>query len=236
MNLLTIGSSGAPVAALQRQLAALGWEVGAADSVFGVKTRRAVVAFQQSTGLAADGIVGPKTIAALGQAVAGVPPAIKPLPIPRPEGVRGKLLAVAEAEIGVIEVPNGSNGGPRVDVYTGGVRLAWCAYFLSWCVRQADPDRIPKAIPRVVDWRAMFEREGELHPADGSYTPRPGDVFLMLYQDGEGVDTGHGHTGIVRAWDEAKVEITTIEGNASNGVRCRARALSSLTAFGVLYP
>ena len=82
----------------------------------------------------------------------------------------------------------------------------------------------------------MFGREGGLHPADGSYTPRPGDAFLMLYQDGEGVDTGHGHIGIVRSWDEAEHEIGTVEGNASNGVRLKTRARSTLTAFGVIFP
>lgn len=236
MTLLTTGSKGFAVAAIQHQLAGLGWEVGPIDGVFGVKTRRAVVAFQQSSGLVADGIVGPKTIAALGEAVAGIPPAVRPVPTERPEGLRGKLLAVAEAEVGVVEVPNGSNGGPRVDVYTGGNRTFWCAYFLSWCVRQVDPSLIAKPIPAVVGWRDWFTARNRYHLVGDGYVPMPGDAFLLLYADADGVDTGHGHIGFVREWDAVRAEVSTLEGNASNGVRTRTRARSTLTAFGVIFP
>lgn len=236
MSVLTIGSRGESVLALQRTLIALGWKAGTVDGIYGRQTRLAVVAFQQASGLPADGVVGPVTAAALRAAAAGVPPSRAPAPIAHPDGPRGALLAVAEAEIGVVEVPNGSNGGPRVDVYTGETHLPWCAYFLSWCVRRVAPARIGAAIPRVVDWRSLFEREGGLHPADGSYAPRPGDAFLMLYQDGEGVDTGHGHIGIVRSWNPASLAIGTVEGNSSNGVRSRTRMLSTITAVGVLFP
>ncbi|GGK27866.1 hypothetical protein GCM10011583_69810 [Streptomyces camponoticapitis] len=58
------GNRGSDVVALQHLLAAHGRPV-AADGVFGSGTRSAVVGFQQSKGLAADGIVGPATWGAL---------------------------------------------------------------------------------------------------------------------------------------------------------------------------
>jgi hypothetical protein len=54
------GSRGPVVVTLQQQLNAAGAAVET-DGVFGARTRAAVVAFQQGAGLAADGIVGPKT-------------------------------------------------------------------------------------------------------------------------------------------------------------------------------
>jgi chitosanase len=56
---------GDAVKALQKALAAHGIEVGA-DGVFGPGTEKAVIAFQRKKGLAADGVVGDATRAALG--------------------------------------------------------------------------------------------------------------------------------------------------------------------------
>jgi peptidoglycan hydrolase-like protein with peptidoglycan-binding domain len=61
-TLLTVGSSGTQVAAIQRALGIL--ETGTYDSA----TRRAVRAFQARNGLLVDGIVGPQTRAAMGLA------------------------------------------------------------------------------------------------------------------------------------------------------------------------
>lgn len=58
------GEIGAHVAQLQRQLIAAGFKIEA-DGWFGPTTESAVKALQQRAGLVADGIAGPKTIAAL---------------------------------------------------------------------------------------------------------------------------------------------------------------------------
>jgi putative chitinase len=50
---------------IQRALIARGYDPGAADGVWGPLTKEAVKAFQKDQGLTADGIVGPKTLAAL---------------------------------------------------------------------------------------------------------------------------------------------------------------------------
>jgi peptidoglycan hydrolase-like protein with peptidoglycan-binding domain len=67
------GHSGAPVAALQNRLNQLGFNADAADGQFGPKTTAAVKAFQSAKGLAADGVVGPKTWNQLGITVSGTP-------------------------------------------------------------------------------------------------------------------------------------------------------------------
>ena len=72
------GAKGEPVRALQNRLNQLGFNAGTADGSFGPKTTAAVKAFQQSRGLTADGVVGPKTWDKLGIKVGGsvsTPPA-----------------------------------------------------------------------------------------------------------------------------------------------------------------
>jgi len=62
-------------AAVQTALSRLGYAPGPIDGAWGGKTRAAVVAFQRARGLSPDGVVGPKTIAALQAAVADMRPA-----------------------------------------------------------------------------------------------------------------------------------------------------------------
>lgn len=52
--------------AVQQKLKELGFYKGSVDGVFGAGTKNAVIAFQKSRGLTADGIVGAKTAKALG--------------------------------------------------------------------------------------------------------------------------------------------------------------------------
>jgi len=61
---------GEAVRNLQADLVALGFDPGAVDGRFGPKTVAAVKTFQVAHGLTADGIVGPKTHAAIAKAVA----------------------------------------------------------------------------------------------------------------------------------------------------------------------
>lgn len=67
-RMMRYGNSGDDVRALQERLNELGYSCGAADGIFGRKTKAAVVAFQGDHGLSADGIVGPATKAALASA------------------------------------------------------------------------------------------------------------------------------------------------------------------------
>ena len=63
------GDTGAQVKVLQRALRSLGFSTGKIDGTYGPKTEAAVKRFQRSVRLTADGIVGPKTLAALAAAL-----------------------------------------------------------------------------------------------------------------------------------------------------------------------
>jgi peptidoglycan hydrolase-like protein with peptidoglycan-binding domain len=65
MPILKQGSSGPDVTILQQRLKDLGFDPQGVDGNFGPGTEAAVIAFQQSKGLQADGIAGPATLAAL---------------------------------------------------------------------------------------------------------------------------------------------------------------------------
>ena len=65
---LKVGSNGSEIRMLQSQLQALNYDVGPIDSIFGSKTKNAVMEFQRSKNLLVDGIVGPQTQDALKKA------------------------------------------------------------------------------------------------------------------------------------------------------------------------
>jgi cell wall hydrolase len=80
---LQLGDSGPAVKALQERLSALGYWVGTADGSFGDSTVQAVWALQKAAGIAADGVVGPQTAAAL---AAGT--------VPKPRSTSGYVVEV----------------------------------------------------------------------------------------------------------------------------------------------
>jgi len=65
MSVLKEGSTGPAVVQLQERLKARGFNPGPCDGEFGPATEAAVMAFQRSEGLLADGIAGPRTQSAL---------------------------------------------------------------------------------------------------------------------------------------------------------------------------
>ena len=66
MPILKEGSTGEQVRQLQTKLHELGFGPATIDGNFGPATKAAVIAFQKSTTLSADGIAGPHTLTALG--------------------------------------------------------------------------------------------------------------------------------------------------------------------------
>lgn len=65
------GSSGEAVRTIQTKLQRWGYYDGAIDGIFGSETTAAVKEFQRKNGLAVDGIVGPRTLEALGMPTGG---------------------------------------------------------------------------------------------------------------------------------------------------------------------
>jgi peptidoglycan L-alanyl-D-glutamate endopeptidase CwlK len=66
VRLLHTGTTGPDVIAVQQALRAQGFNPGKIDGSFGPRTEAAVIAFQKSEELLADGVVGPRTARVLG--------------------------------------------------------------------------------------------------------------------------------------------------------------------------
>jgi len=86
-RLLKKGCDGSDVKQLQEKLNAAGYDCGKADGDFGKKTEAAVKSFQSNNGLDVDGVVGPKTLAALNAVLA----------TPRTVTVTGALVNIRAA-------------------------------------------------------------------------------------------------------------------------------------------
>jgi peptidoglycan L-alanyl-D-glutamate endopeptidase CwlK len=110
MPALQKGSTGPDVVELQKALVARGFNPGAADGDFGPGTEAAVMAFQRSEGLFADGVVGPRTGASLGlanpPAIVSAIPAVtadkvcRMFPATPPRNIEANLPAVLSALAG----------------------------------------------------------------------------------------------------------------------------------------
>lgn len=77
-RILKEGSSGAAVVRLQTKLKKVGFNPGRIDGDFGPATKAALIGFQKSAGLLADGIAGPRTLKALGLAAKDTLPSVIP--------------------------------------------------------------------------------------------------------------------------------------------------------------
>ena len=86
------------------------------------------------------------------------------------------LVSVALAEEGYTE---GSNNDNKYGAYFGNNHVAWCAYFISWCARQAG---IPESVIKTNAWAGSMGSSkrtgnfgGQYYPK-GSITPQKGDI------------------------------------------------------------
>jgi peptidoglycan endopeptidase LytE len=82
VGMLHEGSKGPQVLALQKALAAAGFNPHGLDGSFGPKTKAALIAFQRAAGITVDGLAGPQTWRAL-KAKAGTPTPSSPQPGPQ---------------------------------------------------------------------------------------------------------------------------------------------------------
>lgn len=158
---------------------------------------------------------------------------------------RGQVaLSIAIGEVGVKEVPSGSNRGPCasgatrgcVDAYTSGRAEPWCAHFVSWSFEQTgfSPFGHIAAVSTLRSWgrsqgwyveRAAVDRD--------EFTPLAGDIFTKPRYEGSGPQRRlvGGHTGFVVRYDPASQLLETVEGNTSDRVQMRSRSLGELDGF-----
>jgi peptidoglycan hydrolase-like protein with peptidoglycan-binding domain len=191
------GSGGPAVAALQRALASLGYDV-AVDGAFGANTERAVRAVQGRLHIAADGVVGPRTKAAIASALSGRSPAASVRP-KRPMYVRGA---------GDITAAKGT--GRQIDVSraTRYITVACPSQKTNDEWKKADPRR-PLPLPVYNDYALMkvmytlrliasrntrlhvnaFQYEEPLAPLDFSGLQDSDVIFIAGHGDAQGLFT-----------------------------------------------
>lgn len=131
-----------------------------------------------------------------------------------PKSPAAAIVALARRQVGLRELPVGSNGGPEISKFTGGRDESWCAHFVAWVFRNAGhplpndveptPNRaVPLASVRFVT--DMAKQMGRFLPPGSK--PRPGDVIFYS-----------SHTGIVVGFDGSRDRVETVEGNFSDRV------------------
>ena len=123
--------------------------------------------------------------------------------------------------------------GTQVQGNSGGSYYAWCAYFISWCARQAG---IPTSIISNASYACAGSDNGDFKNLDfysrGSYTPKVGDLVFFDWLDGD--QYVWDHVEIVIGVDSSSV--TTLGGNTgTNDVKTRNWNLSHqyIKGYGV---
>ena len=242
-SVLTLGDNGVDVSLLQQDLMKQGFDCDGdlASDIFGPATNSAVKLFQAShigpdgENLSVDGIVGQATWWALNhpsgldqhQFITDVPPIQE-----ASNSIAAVAVISASVELikNVREVPDGSNRGPEIDLYTGMAGKSpsllgpkWCAYFVSWNFAKA-PGGSPfgkiGGAQSIVFWCKKHISSSVM--TIGSF-PKPGDIGIIAE------DQEHGHAVHIVAVQGGTC--WTIEGNCGNAVRSRKRLVSSFRYF-----
>lgn len=242
---ISIGSRSEDVRFLQQTLRDVyGFALGA-DGIFGRLTREAVFQFQHLKALAVDGVVGPKTWAALSSGEAAEQP-----PLPDDEYLRAVVL-FAESLVGTREDPPESNRGPVVDKIIRSTGLEppaqWCQAFCYYVHDQAakklgGATTCPKTARCSTGWhRAVRDGLWTWTPEDGG-TPdiMGGEIFMRvrggLPRSGGEANDAREAAALVRAFKNlpghAEV-VTHIEGRRLKTVGGNTSGGGSATGDGV---
>lgn len=192
------------------------------DGIFGPGTEAALKLFQSRSldakgrALEVDGIAGPVTWAALFDQ--------KPATLKVATGaLLAEVIAVATAQVGVLEDVGRPNRGEMVDEYVrstghdpaGG--HAWCVCFLYWCfARAAQAQGATNPMPKTAGVLDLWNKAGDRGllrvgrplALSNPEAVTPGMIFI--------IDTGggYGHAGLVKSVQG--VMLRTVEGNTTN--------------------
>ena len=165
--------------------------------------------------------------------------------MPAKPDFRKTLVQIAVAEVGVTEV-DGTNCGPRVNIYKAATNLApykswkWCAGFVCWAVREAlTKCGLPTNVPGFtrpttagawdfINWSQQQDDRTHTLINPKSTDIWPGDIIVFTFS----------HIGIATDYAAGNV-VLCVEGNTSpdngdsndgGGVFTRRRPLSKVKA------
>lgn len=133
----------------------------------------------------------------------------------------GKLVELARAEVGVEEMPPGSNCGPMVNLYKSATNLPpaetwpWCAAFVCWIVREAmkatgTPETATFKRPRTagawdfIRWSREQDNSTKTR-SDPNDDIQPGDIVVFRFS----------HIGIAVSGPQGSY-FETVEGNTDS--------------------
>jgi hypothetical protein len=129
--------------------------------------------------------------------------------------LRARALTNAKREIGVKEMPPGSNDGPRVEQYqavTGAYRAAWCASFVAWSYKQAGYPLTGFNTAYCPSYVQQSRQNKQLRQVLAKNV-LPGDIAMFDW----GNDNVSDHIGFVTSRVAADGSFGTVEGNTSTG-------------------
>ncbi len=240
-------ADGAIVRALQQRLNQLGYATTSPAGVFDTALAAVVKLYQTRNvdalgrPLTVDGEVGPLSWASLfGGTLAreAVSSGAAAGALPGGETLRERALRVAIGEIGVREVPVGSNRGPRVEEYLASTNLGgghyWCMAFVYWCFRKAAKEAgVANPFPQTAGCLDAWNKTKPIRIAKAAAAANPalvvpGAVFILDYGD------GNGHTGFVRS--AAGGALTTVEGNTNTDGSNNGIGVFQLNSRNVMKP
>lgn len=183
---------------IQQALKNEGFDPGAIDGIWGRRTIAAVRRFQQQQGLAADGIVGPETSAALFSDVATVNDPLLPW------FEEAKHLMGTKEVLGDKSNPVIMDWAKDLDIHYAGDDVPWCGLFVAHCVGTTLQQEVLPGNP--LDAR-QWEKFGT------AIDPRVGAIMVFWR---ESLTSGKGHVGFYVGEDAEAYQI--LGGNQSDAV------------------
>ena len=223
-TLVQSGSTGTGAKWVQAMLQKIGFLL-IVDGEIGTESVNAIKSFQKYWSLSSDGQVGSDTRTALKNCIYGITANPK------------EMVNVATAEI--CRTESDGKDDKYINWYNAAngtsfaTTVAWCAIFVSWCMRRSGIDEnIYPSFASCSLGSKVFRDNGVLRDPD-EYNPKSGDIIFFDF-DKNGAPE---HVGMVFSNDGTYVE--TIEGNSSDAVKHNKYSLDSSSIYAyveIKYP
>lgn len=191
---------------IQQALKAAGFDPGPVDGIWGRKTIVALRGFQAKKGLEADGVVGPKTLAALFPAAGGpaAPAASAGDGMPVVWFEEAKRLLGTREKPGVASNQTILEWAKDLDIAYKGDDIPWCGLFVAHCIASTLTEEPLPTIPLLA--RAWLKCGVKSQPGEGA--------ILVFWRGSKTAATGH--VGFYKGEDATAYHV--LGGNQSDSV------------------